>query len=171
MKRKKTNDHYTVLSFLIIVLVTISSCDTMLTNDQNDLNFEGVKPTEIIDNLNIQTDILYMVSYEQITFSFSTRMPERISDSSNRYVLKNHERVRETHIIDDNGYVHIITEWLDDNADETIPKNLRKILKIRYLFTDMILSRLFEVNFPTDVFGICQKMVKHCMNTKWIVRL
>ena len=110
--------------FGMIFSLFFINCDVQESFHSTEVQLSERVP-EKIEVQKASAGILYMVSYDQSTATYSTRKPAALkADKTSDFVLKGYDKVRKTMTIDINGEVSITTEWLNGNADINMPLDL-----------------------------------------------
>lgn len=94
------------------------SCDI-----QNISNMPENPDNEKVTTQKAKSGVLYKLSFDQTTASYSTRIPAglEIPEGTDKFILRNYEKVKRTITMDGNGYINITTEWPDGHADMNMP--------------------------------------------------
>jgi hypothetical protein len=109
-----------LLAGVVFLSLSSISCDVQKISNSTEIanaetsNMQKSKPSLL----------LYRLTYDQTTASFSTRVPAgpKIAEGEETLMLKDYERVQKSITIDNSGSISIVTEWLEGNAGMNMPE-------------------------------------------------
>lgn len=126
VKRKHIKKSVCFFTLIIFAVLISTGCDSVQFNNDKKSNLDGIESIAKSNGLNINSDVLYMVTYNQTEVNLSTRMPERVENTTSKFVLKSYQNTNQTVVVDRRGYIHTFTEWIDGSADDVIPKEVKR---------------------------------------------
>ncbi len=112
------------LSVLILFIFGIG-CD--VSNTFEPIGESGTDLQETVELKKTPVTVLYQLSFEETKTIYSTRKPAGLEKPQpNKFTLTGYERTHKSVTIDQKGFLHITTEWLDGSADINMPLEVWK---------------------------------------------